>query len=59
MARVTSEIDIPLPEAIIESTRAVGCYIAGVYREKASGARADRSELLHLIADCRWLRLKY
>ncbi|CNI30967.1 Resolvase [Yersinia aldovae] len=26
-------------------------YIAGVYREKASGARADRPELLRMIAD--------
>lgn len=26
-------------------------YIAGVYREKASGAQADRPELLRMIAD--------
>lgn len=28
-----------------------GFYIAGIYREKASGARADRPELLSMIAD--------
>jgi hypothetical protein len=28
-----------------------GNAFAGVYREKASGARADRPELLHTIAD--------
>ena len=34
-----------------QSTRSSGYYIAGVYREKASGARADRPELLRMIAD--------
>jgi DNA invertase Pin-like site-specific DNA recombinase len=39
-------------QADIEATaRAAGFYIAGVYREKASGARADRPELLRMIAD--------
>lgn len=39
-------------QAEIEATaRAAGFYIAGVYREKASGARADRPELLRMIAD--------
>jgi hypothetical protein len=28
-----------------------GYYIAGAYREKASGARADRPEILRMIAD--------
>ena len=32
-------------------TRAAGYYIAGIYREKASGARADRPEMLRMIAD--------
>lgn len=36
---------------IEQSTRAAGYYIAGVYAEKASGARADRPELLRMIAD--------
>jgi DNA invertase Pin-like site-specific DNA recombinase len=31
--------------------RQAGYYIAGIYREKASGARADRPELLRMIAD--------
>lgn len=35
----------------MESTKAAGFYVAGIYREKASGARADRAELLRLIAD--------
>ncbi|CAI1959661.1 Uncharacterised protein [Serratia quinivorans] len=30
---------------------ASGFYIAGIYREKASGARADRAELLRMIAE--------
>jgi len=38
-------------ESIIAEARDAGYYIAGVYREKASGARADRPELLRLIAD--------
>jgi DNA invertase Pin-like site-specific DNA recombinase len=36
---------------IEQGTRSSGYYIAGVYREKASGARADRPELLRMIAD--------
>ncbi|EDB2552432.1 resolvase [Salmonella enterica] len=39
-------------QADIEKTAiASGFYIAGIYREKASGARADRPELLRMIAD--------
>ncbi|MGL4941374.1 MAG: recombinase family protein [Bifidobacterium asteroides] len=38
-------------ERIIEEARGAGYYIAGVYREKASGARADRPELLRMIED--------
>lgn len=38
-------------EAIIEQAKQAGYYVAGVYREKASGARPDRPELLRLIAD--------
>lgn len=36
---------------LFAKTPASGYYIAGVYREKASGARADRPELLRMIAD--------
>lgn len=46
MARsLTRQVDIE------HSTRAAGYYVAGIYREKASGARADRPELLRMIAD--------
>lgn len=47
----TVEQDLTRQAEIEHSTRAAGFYIAGVYREKASGARADRPELLRLIAD--------
>jgi hypothetical protein len=42
--------DLDRQESIIAEAREAGYYIAGVYREKASGARADRPELLRLIA---------
>ena len=47
----TEEQDLTRQAEIELSTRAAGYYIAGVYREKASGARADRPELLRMIAD--------
>ena len=47
----TDEQDLTRQADIEHSTRAAGYYIAGVYREKASGARADRPELLRMIAD--------
>ncbi|WP_457921349.1 recombinase family protein [Verminephrobacter aporrectodeae] len=47
----TDEQDLTRQSAIVESTRTAGFYIAGVYREKASGARADRAELLRMIGD--------
>ena len=47
----TDEQDLTRQTAIVENTRAAGFYVAGVYREKASGARADRAELLRMIAD--------
>lgn len=47
----TDEQDLARQAHIEQSTRAAGYYIAGVYREKASGARADRPELLRMIAD--------
>lgn len=50
--RVSSEDqDLQRQERILEDARAAGYYIAGVYREKASGARADRPELLRMIDD--------
>lgn len=47
----TAEQDLTRQADIEHSARAAGYYIAGVYREKASGARADRPELLRMIAD--------
>jgi DNA invertase Pin-like site-specific DNA recombinase len=47
----TDAQDLERQEEIIQTTKASGYYIAGVYREKASGARADRPELLRMIAD--------
>lgn len=47
----TDEQDLQRQERIIEDARAQGYYVAGVYREKASGARVDRPELLRMVAD--------
>jgi DNA invertase Pin-like site-specific DNA recombinase len=47
----TEEQDHTRQASIEHSTRAAGYYVAGIYREKASGARADRPELLRMIAD--------
>ncbi|WP_448949343.1 recombinase family protein [Lautropia mirabilis] len=47
----TEEQDISRQDAVLEHARAAGFYIGGVYREKASGARADRPELQRMIAD--------
>ncbi len=50
--RVSTETqDLTRQAAVEVATRAAGYYIAGVYREKASGARTDRPELLRMIAD--------
>ncbi len=42
----TEEQDLTRQAEIELSTRAAGYYIAGVYREKASGARADRPDVI-------------
>lgn len=47
----TDEQDLTRQAAIEQAARATGYYVAGVYREKASGARADRPELLRMIDD--------
>ena len=47
----TEEQDLTRQADVERSTRAAGYYVAGIYREKASGARADRPELLRMIAD--------
>jgi DNA invertase Pin-like site-specific DNA recombinase len=47
----TEEQDLARQEAIVAGARAAGFYVAAVYREKASGARPDRPELLRMVAD--------
>jgi DNA invertase Pin-like site-specific DNA recombinase len=47
----TEQQDLERQEKVVTDAEAQGYYIAGVYREKASGARADRPEMLRLIAD--------
>ena len=47
----TDEQDLTRQAQIEHGTRAAGYYVAGIYREKASGARVDRPELLRMIAD--------
>lgn len=47
----TDQQDLERQEQIVSDAKAKGFYVAGVYREKASGARADRPELLRMIAD--------
>lgn len=47
----TKEQDLSRQNTIVESARAAGYYVAGVYCETASGARADRPELLRMISD--------
>ena len=50
--RVSTEAqDLARQEALVTSAKATGFYVAGIYREKASGARADRPELLRMIGD--------
>jgi DNA invertase Pin-like site-specific DNA recombinase len=50
--RVSTEgQDLTRQAGIEASARAAGYYIAGVYKEKASGARPDRPELLRMIVD--------
>ena len=47
----TDEQDIARQESLIADARGAEYYIAGVYREVACGARADRPVLERLIAD--------
>ncbi len=47
----TKDQDLTRQEKIIEQATTAGCYVAGVYREKASGARSDRPELQRMISD--------
>ncbi|ECP0000927.1 resolvase [Salmonella enterica] len=47
----TDEQDLTRQNEIIENARNNGFYVAGIYKEKASGARADRPELQRMIND--------
>lgn len=47
----TAEQDIRRQEAITETARLAGYYIAGIYRDTQSGVRYDRPELLRMIED--------
>lgn len=47
----TDAQDLKRQESIVEGAKEAGYYVAGIYREKASGARADRPELLRMVAD--------
>lgn len=47
----TDEQDLRRQEAVQHDARAAGYYVANVYREKGSGATADRPELQRMIAD--------
>lgn len=43
--------DLTRQERLVDEAKKNGLYVAGVYREKASGARSDRPELLRMIHD--------
>ncbi|SEG87347.1 Resolvase, N terminal domain [Marinobacterium lutimaris] len=43
--------DLKRQETIIDDALNTGYYIAGIYRETASGARSGRPELLRMIED--------
>ena len=47
----TEEQNLERQNTLIEQAKTEGYYIAGVYKEKASGIRADRPVLNQLIAD--------
>lgn len=47
----TAGQDLERQEQILEEAKKAGYYIAGVYREKASGAQTDRPELQRMIND--------
>ena len=47
----TEEQDLTRQTAVVDGAKAAGYYVAGIYREKASGARLDRPELQRMIGD--------
>jgi DNA invertase Pin-like site-specific DNA recombinase len=47
----TDKQNVSRQKTIVKNVRADGYYVAGIYRENASGARADRPELMRMIDD--------
>jgi DNA invertase Pin-like site-specific DNA recombinase len=47
----TDAQDLMRQESLVEAARQTGYYVAGVYREKASGTFTTRPELTRMIAD--------
>ena len=47
----TVDQDLTRQGNIVAGAKAAGFYVPAVYREKASGARPDRPELLRMVAD--------
>lgn len=47
----TDDQSLERQSAVIENAKSAGYYVAAVYKEKASGARADRPELVRMIND--------
>ncbi len=47
----TASQDLARQDKVVTDAKAAGFYVAGIYREKASGARTDRPELLRMIED--------
>lgn len=47
----TEEQNLKRQEQIIDNAKSAGYYVANVYKEKASGARADRPALQRMIED--------
>ncbi len=47
----TDQQDLSRQQVLEEQARAAGYYVAGVYREKASGTTAERPELQRMIRD--------
>lgn len=43
--------DLDRQNRIVDEAKNAGFYVAGIYREKASGANADRPELKRMISD--------
>ncbi|WP_041070256.1 recombinase family protein [Candidatus Ishikawella capsulata] len=50
----TDKQDLKRQEMVVMNTLSSDYYIAGIYREKASGARTDRPELMRMISDLKF-----